>query len=172
MVKAEGLNIIVRNAKRSELSEIAQLLKDAYQEYAKFLPHDAWESYLDDIMDVRSRLADAQLIVAEFDHRLAGTVTLFLKASKSLDNMWPEGWAGIRLLAVHPEYRGHGIGRALMEECLRRCRKQGVHTIGLHTSEMMNIARHMYEHMGFKRAPEFDFFPRPNTMVMAYKLDL
>jgi hypothetical protein len=36
----------------------------------------------------------------------------------------------------------------------------------------MDIARKLYEHMGFKRDTEFDFNPAPDVVVMAYRLDL
>jgi ribosomal protein S18 acetylase RimI-like enzyme len=165
-------NIYIRDARQEELDEISQLLKESYKQYESSMPPLAWKNYLNDIMDVRGRLEEAELIVAEIGGRLAGAVTLYLKSSKSLPEEWPEGWAGIRLLAVHPEYRGRGIGRDLMEECVRRCRKLGIVTIGLHTTELMAIARRMYEKMGFIRTPEFDFYPRPGLVVMAYRLDL
>jgi len=162
--------IVIRDACLEELDKISLLLKEANQQYKKMLPADVWRYYLGDIMDVRSRWDESQLIVAQVDKRLVGTVTLYLKPSE--ESGWPQGWAGIRLLAVHPSYRGCGIGRALMEECLRRCRQAGITTIGLHTAEMMDVARPMYERMGFTRNPEFDFYPRPGTVVMAYRLDL
>lgn len=136
------------------------------------MPHPAWENYLENVMDVCSRLKEAELIVAEISGHLAGAVTLYVDSTKSLQEGWPAGWAGIRLLAVHPAYRGRGIGRALMEECVRRCRSRGITTIGLHTTELMAIARSMYEKMGFKRDTKFDFYPRPGVVVMAYRLDL
>jgi ribosomal protein S18 acetylase RimI-like enzyme len=117
-------------------------------------------------------LSESKLIVAELDGQLAGMVTLYLDAEHSSQGGWPRGWASIRLLALHPDYRGRGIGHALMEECIRRCRDQGIATIGLHTTEMMDVARRMYEKIGFVRAPEFDFYPRPGVVVMAYRLDL
>lgn len=147
-------------------------MSDAYQQYKDSIPASAWKSYLEDIMDVRSRLAMSALIVAEVDGRLAGAVTLFSKSLPSSPEGWPLGWAGIRLLAVHPSYRRRGIGRALVEECIRRCREQGITTIGLHTTEFMDVARRMYERMEFKRVPKFDFYPRPDVVVMAYRLDL
>ncbi|MBI4303706.1 MAG: GNAT family N-acetyltransferase [Chloroflexi bacterium] len=162
----------MRDARVEELDEVAQLLRDAYQQYATFVPSPAWEAYLEDISDVRGRLADSQLVVAEVDNRLVGAVTLYLEGLHYSERGWPQGWAGIRLLAVHPAYRGRGIGRALMEECIRRCREHGIATIGLHTTEIMDIARRMYERMGFKRAPEFDFQPAPSIVVTAYRLDL
>jgi GNAT superfamily N-acetyltransferase len=164
----DGLRL--RDARPDELDRVALLLRDAYLEYEKFLPRDAWEYYLNDIMNVRGRLGAADLIVAELGGELAGSVTLYLKPSGEAG--WPAGWAGVRLLAVHPSCRGRGIGRALMDECIRRCRQRGIVTLGLHTTMMMEVARGMYERMGFVRIPEYDFRPRPETVVMAYRLDL
>jgi ribosomal protein S18 acetylase RimI-like enzyme len=164
--------LIVREARTSELDEVAYLLKECYQEYQKEIPPDVWESYVWDIMNVRGRLADSELLIGELDGRLAGSVTLFLDASKSAEEGWPRGWAGVRLLGVHPAYRNRGIGRALMNECIRRCRERGIHTIGLHTSNLMAAAVRMYERMGFTRITELDFQPRPGVTVMAYRLDL
>jgi predicted N-acetyltransferase YhbS len=123
-------------------------------------------------MNVRSRLKESVLIVAEAGGKLAGTVTLIPKPPRSSPAGWPEGWAGIRLLAVDPAYRGRGIGQALMEECVRRCRLAGARAIALHTSGMMDVARRMYERMGFQRVPRYDFHPAPGVVVMAYKLAL
>jgi predicted N-acetyltransferase YhbS len=151
---------------------VALVIRDAYLEYKNSFPLVDWQSYLDNIMDMKSRLGVSELIVAELDGKIAGTVTLYPDAAQSSQEMWPQGWAGIRLLAVHPAFRGKGIGRSLMEECIRRCRERNIRTIGLHTAEIMAVAKKMYERMGFTRAPEYDFHPRPDTVVMAYRLDL
>ncbi|MBI4188831.1 MAG: GNAT family N-acetyltransferase [Chloroflexi bacterium] len=161
----------IRNARSNELTQVSLLLRDAYQQYQNSFPPVAWRFYLEDIMDVRSRLNASELVIAELNGRLVGAVTLYLDGAHSQQS-WPENWAGIRLLAVHPKYRGLGIGHALMEECIRRCRARGITTIGLHTTRIMDIARDMYERMGFVRVPEFDFHPAPEHVVMAYRLDL
>jgi ribosomal protein S18 acetylase RimI-like enzyme len=168
-----GDSLLIRDARSEELDEVSLLMKDAYLEYRDSFPPERWKSYLENVMDVRSRLSVSELIVAELNGgKVVGAVTLYLDASRSLQEGWPPGWAGIRLLAVHPAYRGRGIGHALMEECIRRCRKQHIKTIGLHTASIMDIARKMYERMGFVRAPEYDFHPRPGTVIMAYRLQL
>jgi ribosomal protein S18 acetylase RimI-like enzyme len=164
--------LLIRNARPDELDEVSLLLKDAYQQYENIIHPEAWKSYLEDIMDVLSRLGKSDLIIAELNHRLAGAVTLYLDGSHSFPEAWPRGWAVVRLLAVHPEYRGQGIGRALMEECIHRCHQAKVAAIGLHTTEAMDIARQMYERMGFVRFPESDFHPAPGITVMAYSLRL
>lgn len=167
----ESNEIDIRDARLDELDEVSLLLAEAYQQYADDLPSAAWQGYLNDIKDVRGRLDRAELIVAETDGRLVGSVTLYLNSRQSYQD-WPDDWAVVRLLAVLPDYRGRGIGRALMEECRRRCRRSGGSTIGLHTTDVMFIARDLYEHMGFVRAPEYDFHPRPEVVVKAYRLDL
>jgi GNAT superfamily N-acetyltransferase len=165
-------NLLIRDARSKELNEVSLLSREAYMEYQHYFPPEHWKFYLENIMNVRSRLGVSALIVAELDKQLVGAVTLYLDASSSSQEQWPKGWAGVRLLAVLPAYRGRGIGRALMEECIHRCRKQNIKTIGLHTAVIMSVARKMYKDMGFVPAPEYDFEPRPGTVVMAYRLQL
>ena len=172
VINLRNNSIQIRDACPEELDKVSLLLKTAYQQYENFIPSGAWQSYLDDIMNVRSRLEMADLIVAELNGKLLGTVTLYLKVSGSSEEPWPKGWAGIRLLAVDPGHRGQGVGRALMDECVGRCREQCIKTIGLHTTEFMNVARRIYAQMGFTRAPEFDFHPAAGVVVMAYRLNL
>lgn len=164
--------LVIRDARSEELNDISLLIKEAYVEYQHSLPREPWKFYLENIMDVDSRLAVSELIVAELDKQLVGAVTLYLEASSSSQEGWPEGWAGVRILAVRPACRRRGIGRSLMEECIRRCRKLGIKAIGLHTGPAMTIGRKMYEDMGFVRAPEYDFEPRPGVIVVAYRLGL
>lgn len=65
--------------------------------------------------------------------------------------------AGIRLLAVSPEARGQGIGRALTQFCIDQARSLGRSRVILHTTRAMQTAWKMYESMGFERYAELDF---------------
>jgi ribosomal protein S18 acetylase RimI-like enzyme len=169
-LKNQGL--LIRNVHLEEISEVSVLLGDAYRQYQNLIRPEAWEHYQEDIVDVCSRLDESDLLVAELDGHLVGCVTLYLDTERAMPEVWPVGSAAIRLLAVHPAYRNRGIGHALMEECIRRCRQAKITAIGLHTTEMMDVARRMYERMGFVRVPESDFHPAPNVTVMAYRLEL
>ena len=168
----EPQSVLVRDAEASELDETGRVALSAYQEYADRLPPDAWTEYSANIVDVRSRLPESDLIVAVQGGRIVGAVTLFPTDRKRASLVWPPDWTGIRLLAVAPESRGQGIGRMLMEECIRRSRQQGAEAVGLHTTPLMSVAAAMYERIGFVRVPEFDFHPRPRWTVKAYKLPL
>ncbi len=162
----------VRDAGVEDLDQVSLLIRDAYQEYQANFSPEVWEGYARDIMDVRSRLDTSELIVAENSGRLVGAVTFYPNTSPSDQGGWPAGWTGIRLLAVHPDARGMGIGRVLMDECLRRSRLRSATALGLHTTELMGIARGMYERMGFVRVPEYDFQAGPEVVVLGYRLDL
>ena len=168
----DGDGLVVRDALPEELDRAAAVIEAAYTEYARYLPKQAWEAYLRDIVDVRRRLPISELIVAARQEDILGAVTFYPDGSLSEGEGWPRGWAGIRLLAAHPRYRGQGVGKVLMLECLRRCRERRIRTVGLHTTEVMAVARSMYERMGFVRVPEHDFTPAPDVVVMAYRLEL
>ena len=172
MTDAESLELNIRDVLPEELDAAAKVMKAAYQQYAANLSPESWEAYAENIVDVRSRLDQSVLIVAELGHEIVGAVTFYPDAKRYGREVWPQSWAGIRLLAVHPDHRGRGVARALMLECFRRCRDQGTATLGLHTTEAMSVAREMYQRMGFVRVPEYDFRPGEETVVMAYRLDL
>lgn len=162
----------IRNARTEELDEVSRLILAAYSQYSALMPNEVWQPYARNITDVRSRLDESELIVAEEDDRILGTITFYSDGSASKEEGWPSNYASIRLLVVHPDARGRGLGRMLTEECIRRSRQLGIRCVGLHTTEFMSVAEGMYERMGFKRSPEFDFTPEPGLLVMAYRLEL
>ena len=162
----------IRDALPEELDETAAVMAESYAEYSESFPAEAFEAYRASILDVRSRLPDSELIVAEIGGRIVGAVTFYSDGTRTGEEGWPQGWAGLRLLAVHPESRGLGIGRALTEECMGRCRERGIPTLGLHSTQPMSVARAMYQRMGFRRAPEFDHNPGEERVVMAFRIDL
>jgi GNAT superfamily N-acetyltransferase len=161
-----------RNARPDELDALSTLIRAAYVEYENSYPPAVWPRYYEAVGNTRNLPAAAELIVAEQDDRIVGCVTFYGDGRASGQGEWPEGWAGILRLAVPPGERGAGIGRALVEEAIRRCRERGVTTLALHTTVWMDVARNMYERMGFVRVQSFDFHPRPGVIGMGYKLDL
>ena len=84
-------SLIIRDAQMDELDEVASLLKASFQEYSMSMPPESWSYYLADITNVGSRLSASQLIVAELNRKLVGTVTLFLNGIKAEEGAWPEG---------------------------------------------------------------------------------
>jgi len=84
--------------------------------------------------------------------------------------IYPADWAYIRMVGVHPDYRGRGICRQLMQMVLDYARQSGEKILGLHTSEVMEDAMHVYEKMGFRKVK--DLGPKFGVQYYLYRLEL
>ena len=83
--------------------------------------------------------------IAEKDGEFAGSVFLVQK-SKSV--------AQLRLLIVEPKARGLGIGKRLVQECVRFARRVGYDKMTLWTQSNLDAARGIYRAEGFQRVAE------------------
>lgn len=146
---------LVREARQPDLDGVLSVLYAANVQFASVLPDAFYRAYMANVLDARSRMADARLFVAEHGGRIVGTISLYPDASREGWG-WPAHWAGIRAVAVTPAARGLGIGRRLAQHCVDISRTDGAEAACLHTAAFMDAAIGLYESLGFRRRPEFD----------------
>lgn len=94
----------------------------------------------------------------------------FLVPHGNPTEIYDKDWCYIRFVTVDPDFAGQGVGKKLTVDCIDTARKNNEKIISLHTSELMDKARHIYESLGFEIVREID--QRLGKRYWLYKLDL
>ena len=156
----------IRLAEPEEHRRIGELTAEAYRQ------HGVRGAYLDEIRDVARRAAEAVVLVAvKVDGTVAGAVT-YVPGPGPYATFEDDREAGMRMLAVAPEWRRRGVGRALVHACIARARREGRTRLSLHTMPSMTAAHELYGTLGFRRAPENDRLVADDVLILGYVLDL
>jgi len=77
--------------------------------------------------------------------------------------------AHIATIAIHPHFRGHGIGKKLLAETLRQSIKRGAILATLEVRQHNHIAQQMYTKFGFEivgRRPKYYLDNNEDAVIM------
>jgi GNAT superfamily N-acetyltransferase len=158
---------IIRPIAAGEHDEVGRITVAAYVAEEYLIENDP---YAEELADVRRRAADAEVWVAELDGRLVGTVTWCPLGSDYREIASRDDQAEFRMLAVDPTARRQGIARALVDACLARARADGSREVVISSLPEMVGAHGLYARLGFVRAPDLDWEPRPSLVLWAFRL--
>jgi ribosomal protein S18 acetylase RimI-like enzyme len=112
-------------------------------------------------------LSRAKSFVCEIHGEVVGMA--FIVHSGNPTQIFQADWCYLRMVGVHTQHGGKGIGKKLTAMCLDQARKSGEKSVALHTSEFMDAARHIYEDLGFQQVKEFTQYGKKYWL---YKLEL
>ena len=141
-----------RIADKEQLREIALA---SYGAFEKDLKYKNWNEFYANLKSEESYtniLKTAKCFVCEIANKIVG-VPYFVPSGNPTD-IFESNWSYLRMVGVHPDYQGNGIGKKLTLLCIEFARQSNEAIIALHTSEFMDAARSIYEKLGFKRIKE------------------
>lgn len=135
-------------------------------------PDGVEDGYAERLLDTADRAANAELVVALDGDEVLGTVTWCPPASPYRELSTDDGQGEFRMLAVSPQARRRGVGRALVRWCLDHARAQGLREVLICSLPQMTSAHAMYADLGFVRALDLDWSPVPGVELWGFRLPL
>ncbi|WP_255450185.1 GNAT family N-acetyltransferase [Skermania sp. ID1734] len=153
--------VTVRTARSEDGAAIGQLITDVYVG-GGFIP--ANQPYAATLADTAARAAAAEILVAELDGAIVGTVTIARPGSAYAPLARPDELE-FRMLAVDTSVRGGGIGTMLVRRVLEVARSESYAAVVISTMETMVDAQRLYRKLGFARVPERDWDVVPGVRL-------
>jgi len=138
--------VLLRNATADDLPEIVRMLADDFlghirERYEEPLP----ESYVNALREIEAD-ANNELIVAESNGEIVGTLQLTYTPSISFQG---GKRATVESVRVDEQHRGKGIGHEMMLWAINRAKQKGCVSMQLTTNAERTDAHRFYQNLGF-----------------------
>ena len=162
---------IYRIATPEDKEQLQTLGLKAYGQFEKVLTEKNWhtmDAFLRGAKSYTDLLSKATCFVCEAEGKLIGMAFVVRRGNPT--DIFDSDWSYIRMVGVDPAHGGQGIGKNLTRMCVAHARESGEKIIALHTSELMDTARHIYEHVGFEKMKEIA--PLYGTRYWLYQMAL
>ncbi len=166
------MNIQFRRGDYNDLNGLKRLALKSWGQYQTMLSPENWKALNESLNDHKTYtdlLENAECFICTNNQK--GIIGMaFLVPSGNPTEIYDKDWSYIRFVTVDPDFGGKGIGKQLTKLCIDLAKSNNEKFIALHTSELMNNARHIYESFGFSVLKEID--QRLGKRYWLYKLDL
>jgi GNAT superfamily N-acetyltransferase len=141
--------VLVRPATADDLSDLLRLYQQLGESRPSALPADSDKAK--SLMEVIAALPGRQLLVAEVGPKVLGTADLLI-----VPNLTHGGapWAVVENVVVEEGAQRRGVGRALMEDVVRRCTDASCYKVQLLSNKRRSQAHQFYRSVGFEAIAE------------------
>jgi ribosomal protein S18 acetylase RimI-like enzyme len=152
------MNLIYRKGNLNVIKKFKQLAIGSWSQFQNDLNEENWDNLFVTLSNENTYLDlinNSDSIVCETEKsEIIGMA--FLGSSGNPTDIYDTKGSYIRFLTVDPNFGGKGIGRKLTEKCIDIAINNKEQFIALHTSIIMEKARHIYESLGFKILGELE----------------
>jgi GNAT superfamily N-acetyltransferase len=132
--------LLIRRAVPGELAAVMALYDQLHDHSPP--PDERHEAAFAEMLDTAGRT----ILVAELGGALVGTLDLFVMTNLTRGAL---PWAGIENFVVDAEYRGRGIGDAMLEAAVSIARDAGCYKVQLISHDVHAPAHVFYAQRGF-----------------------
>jgi len=166
---------VIREARKEEFEKLGQLMVSVYLNLEGFPNQDEQPKYYEMLANIGqlTEKPDTKLLVAVTEDEVIGGVVYFSDMAQYGSGgiaTREKNASGFRLLAVDPDARGMGVGKALAKKCIELAKERKQRQVIIHTTNAMKIAWRMYEKLGFERSQDLDFM-QGKLQVFGFRLE-
>jgi GNAT superfamily N-acetyltransferase len=143
------VSFTIREATADDLPALIALLDDDDQSRGRELPGLPLDPRYRAAFDAITADPNQQLIVAELDGQLVGTMQLTLIPGIAFRGSWRGQIEAVRIAS---RLRGGGYGTQMIEWGVEQCRARGCRMVQLMSMDTRTDAHRFYERMGWKKS--------------------
>jgi GNAT superfamily N-acetyltransferase len=139
----------VREATSADLDAMLDLYRQLAENRPESQPVPRTKA--EDVLAKIAAQSGRTLLVAVVEDIVVGTADLLLVSNLTHYGM---AWAIVENVVVDQDWRRAGVGQALIEEIVRRCREESCYKIQLLSRKHRLAAHAFYKHLGFQSSAE------------------
>lgn len=137
------MTLNIREIQHSDNEMIAQIIRDALDEYGVGMPGTVYTDPTTDKLFELFQVSKAVYWIVEKDGQILGGAGIY--PTEGL----PFAYAELVKLYLNKEWRGKGIGKMLIQKCIDSASNLGYRKIYMETMPELSDALELYKKMGF-----------------------